>query len=113
MQHDQALQILESIHQATEGETLLQQQRRELLLLAVRYAHVRAGWRLASPTERRAMDAGRTVAHDALIEQCNILSRACSRAGRDQKWRRALGDDRKEIGDFACHLHCQLGIQAR
>lgn len=32
--------------------------------------------------------------------------------GEDITWRKTLGDDRKIIGDFACYVHCILGIQA-
>ena len=62
---------------------------------------------------RRGMDAQRRSTHDALIDACNILSRGCVRAGRPIAWRGRLGEDRKEIGDFACHLHAILGILAR
>ncbi|MFZ1641935.1 MAG: hypothetical protein WAV07_11025 [Candidatus Contendobacter sp.] len=27
-------------------------------------------------------------------------------------WRALLGDDRKNIGDFACYLHCLLGVKS-
>ena len=59
------------------------------------------------------MDPERTRAHNALIDCCNILSRNMRTAGEDNSWRVALGDDRKAIGDFACLLHCLLGISAR
>ena len=36
-----------------------------------------------------------------------------AKVGEDIEWRREVGDDRKTIGDFACLLHCVLGIQAR
>jgi hypothetical protein len=31
----------------------------------------------------------------------------------DTTWRKQLGNDRQEIGDWACHVHAHLGIQAR
>lgn len=87
--------------------------KRDLERAAVLYAHQRAMWALASKEERREMDASRTAAHNAFIDACNILSRAMTRSGEDASWRTALGDDRKVIGDFACHLHCLLAISAR
>jgi hypothetical protein len=80
---------------------------------AVTYAHHRATWALASAAERREMDPSRTAAHNAFIDACNILSRAMARSAEDSSWRATLGDDRKVIGDFACHIHCQLAISAR
>jgi len=35
------------------------------------------------------------------------------KAGEDNSWRMKLGDDRKDLGDFACYLHCLLGILSR
>jgi hypothetical protein len=35
------------------------------------------------------------------------------KAGDDATWRKLIGDDRQEIGDWACHVHTYLGIQAR
>lgn len=85
----------------------------ELLRLAVRYARIRTDWALASIEERAQTDQTRTRAHDAFIEMCDILARAMGRSGADTSWRRELGDDRKRIGDFACHAHAILGIEAR
>lgn len=87
--------------------------RHDLTLCAVRYARLRTDWRLAVLHERRAMNSARTAAHNALIDAANILSRAMVKAGEDATWRRRLGDDRQEIGDWACHVHARLGIEAR
>jgi hypothetical protein len=54
------------------------------------------------------MEIARTSAHDAFIDACNILTRAMRRSGEEASWRDTLGDDRKVIGDFACHLHSLL-----
>ena len=80
---------------------------------AVRYAGIRAKWCLESADGRRGMDTERTRAHDAFIDSCNILSRNQAKNGEDNTWRAKLGDDRKVIGDFACYVHCILGIGAR
>ena len=87
--------------------------RRQFLEAAVRYAEKRTAWALASPDERRTLGAARSAAHDAFIDACNILSRNMAEGGEDNSWRRRIGTDRKEIGDFACFLHCLLGLTAR
>lgn len=85
----------------------------DLVGAAVKYARMRTDWALASPAERREMDEARSRAHTAFIDACNILSRNMAKSGENNSWRTALGDDRKKIGDFACQLHCHLGILAR
>lgn len=80
---------------------------------AIRYSQIRAEWMLMTVEERREVDARRTAVHNAFIDALNILSRAMKKAGLDNEWRRLLGDDRKEIGDFACFLTAHLGILAR
>ncbi len=85
----------------------------EVSRAAVRYAHIRAQWRFWPLEERQERDAERTRAHDALISCVNALARAMTGAGMSVGWRERLGTDRKEIGDFACHLTCILGLEAR
>lgn len=87
--------------------------KRALLTASVRYAHLRAEWQLAPPKARIEMDAARRAAHHALIDACNILSRNMAARGEDIAWREVLTNQRKEIGDFACHVHAILGIRAR
>jgi hypothetical protein len=86
---------------------------RELEAAAVRYARLRVDWLLCEPAQRSDLAATRTRAHDAFIACCDILARAMAEAGEDSSWRRRLGTDRKDIGDFACYLHAVLGIAAR
>lgn len=113
MDHETARRIFDAIEVSARDDEALLALKRQLWVLAARYARLRTDWRVASPEERRAMDAARSRSHDALIDQCNILSRSAAKAGRDNRWRAALTDDRKEIGDFACHAHAILGLQAR
>ncbi len=105
MDFDTARQLYEQIEISK-----LQQPKTDLLLAAIRYARIRADWQLASPEERHEMNQHRTVVHNALIDACNILSRHMAAAGEGNAWRAALGDDRKNIGDFACFVHCFLGL---
>ena len=95
------------------NSTKLADLRLELIKSAVNYARMRTDWELAFSGERSAMNSDRTICHNALISNCDILSRNMRNAGENIEWRRTMGDDRKEIGDFACLLHCILGINAR
>ena len=93
--------------------TGLTQLKEALLQAAVRYARIRTDWYFMSDEERRDIDRMRTAAHDAFIDSCNILSRNMHKAGEDNSWRAELPDNRKGLGDFACHLHSLLGILSR
>lgn len=80
---------------------------------AADYARLRVDWQLSTPAERVLMDAVRTKAHDTFIEACEMMSRCMEDEKEDISWREELGNDRKEIGDFACYLHLILGLVAR
>jgi len=85
----------------------------DLLKTAVRYARIRTDWRFLTLDDKKEKDQTRTLAHNAFIDCCNILSRNMQKNGENHSWRKILGEDRKNIGDFACYLHCVLGIQSR
>jgi hypothetical protein len=85
----------------------------DLVDAAVRYARIRTDWMLSSPEQRRELDDNRSRAHTAFIECCDVLSRNMAEVGEDNSWRDQIGGDRKTLGDFACHLHCLLGVMAR
>jgi hypothetical protein len=46
-------------------------------------------------------DRMRSIAHDALISNLNIMSRYCAKLGIDNEWRFVLGLDRKQITAWA------------
>ena len=94
---------------ATQYQSLLD----HLIKAAVSYARIRVDWQLANQEKRREMDDLRSRAHTAFIDACNILSRNMGNAGEDNSWRIWIGENRQSIGDFACYLHCLLGIVAR
>lgn len=94
-------------------EPLLLELRQDFLEKAVRYARIRTDWELAGPSRRQEMDQSRTLTHNGLIDACNILSRAMAKQGYDASWREQLGGDRKTLGDFACFVHCFLGLAGR
>ncbi|OPY13168.1 MAG: hypothetical protein A4E69_01778 [Syntrophus sp. PtaB.Bin138] len=95
------------------GGSRLADLRIRLLRSAVSYAGIRAQWQLSSPEERFAMNEDRTRAHDAFIEACDEMGKGMYNENEDASWRGKLGDDRKEIGDFACYLNLILGLAAR
>lgn len=106
--YEKALHCFESIN--ASGQDAL---RRELFRKAVDYATIRALWMLSTREQRQEMEQRRTLAHNAFIDACNIMSRNMGKNDEDNSWRAVLGDDRKIIGNFACYLHCFLGIEAR
>ncbi len=108
MTQTQASEILTGILASKRREA-----RDQFLRLAVEYAHIRAEWPLLPEEERHRRNSARTHAHNALITACNALAHAMHKAGEDGSWREDVGTDRKDIGDFACQVHCLLGISAR
>lgn len=108
MNHDIAAHIYHHIKLSS-----LENLRDSLFRSAIEYAKIRVCYRLATIEECLELDQRRTLAHNALISSCNILSRNMAQRGENIEWRALLGDDRKEIGDFACYLHCIFGIEVR
>ena len=106
------IQTAQRVHEAIEDSSL-NVFRAELYAAAVRYARIRTDWYLAAVDEKMEIDRTRTLAHNALIDACNILSRNMKNAGEDNGWRTLLGNDRNEIGDFACYLHAIFGVLSR
>ncbi|HHT65279.1 MAG TPA: hypothetical protein GX017_04220 [Clostridiales bacterium] len=80
---------------------------------AIKYAEMRVDWYMADIQKRIEIDKRRTSLHNALIANVNSLARYMESRGQDISWRTEMGDDRKEIGDFACYYHCFMGIAAR
>lgn len=108
LSYQEALEILQDIEEMTDDSL-----REEMIELAVRYARLRVDDLRSGPVANPEMGATRTRAHNALIDSLNILSRQAAKSGHSIRWRERLGDDRKVIGDFACHLHAILGLRAR
>ena len=94
-------------------ETKHDAQAMKLYEYAIRYAHLRAQYFLVTNEEKTEMGLIRTTAHNAFIDQCNILSRFMAKTDENNSWRGMLGADRKLIGDFACYLLLFLSLSAR
>jgi len=95
------------------GKSKLVEKRMEFFHKAAEYARIRVDWQLSTPGERLQLDEKRRALHDGFIEACNGLSRDMQAEGEDISWREDLGEDRKEIGDFACYINLILGLVAR
>lgn len=95
------------------NSTKLIKLKNELFETAIRYARIRTDWYFMDNDEKQSSDELRTRTHNSLIDACNILSREMIKAGEDASWRIKLGNDRREIGDFACYVHCLLGLSTR
>jgi hypothetical protein len=85
----------------------------ELINAGIRYAKIRTDWTSMTDDEKRNNEELRTRTHNVLIDACNILSREMIKHNEDAGWRFELGNDRREIGDFACYLHLILGLSSR
>ncbi len=83
----------------------------DLVEKGIQYARIRTDWHLSDLEKRKEMDQRRSISHDVFIDSCNILSRNMEKNGEEISWRMELGNNRKEIGDFACYLHCILGLK--
>lgn len=113
MNYDTATELYRQLPQLPNESPLLLDLREDLVARAVRYARLRTDWELADMEGRQNIDETRRLAHNAFIDACNILARAMAKAELDTSWRRQLGEDRRTIGDFACFVHCILGLEAR
>lgn len=113
MEWQAAQAIFRRIYDRDISDPLLLELTQDLLDKAVRYARIRTDWELAEPARRHELDEYRKRTHDSLMDACNILSRAMAKQGHEASWREQLGDDRKVIGDFACFVHCFLGLAER
>ena len=113
MNWDKAATLFHQIKEIDVTDPVLGTCKRRLITLAIRYARIRTDWVLADRNQRDWMSEERTRTHNALIDACNLLSRHMQSKGVDNSWREELGMDRLEIGDFACYIHCILGLKAR
>ena len=108
-----ATDIYRQIRPECIHDSILRELQSDLLEKAVRYAQIRTNWELSDLNKRHQMDEYRKRTHDALIAACDILKREMAHQGLDVSWRATLGQQREEIGDFACFIHCFLGLTAR
>lgn len=108
MDFQTAVQIFDAINSSQ-----LKNLKEDLISLAIDYARIRTDYYLLDQSERREKENSRTLAHNAFIDSCNILSRNMLKNGESAEWRVLLGEERKYIGDFACYIHLLLGLKVR
>ncbi len=94
-------------------KTKLEELKQDVLTLAVRYAEIRTEWAFLPLDVRKEKDQLRTTTHNAFISACNALARNMKKRGEDVSWHVELGSNRLDIGDFACYLHCLIGLEMR
>ena len=107
MEYSTALNIYNKISETKQIEVF-----NDLVATAVEYARIRTDWYLSDKDRRIELNERRTAAHNTLIDSCNILSREMAKNGENISWRDTLGEERVDIGDFACYLHSILGVKA-
>ncbi len=85
---------------------------------AVDYARIRTDWYFMDIDSKRDKDNGRTKKHNALIESIKSIYNYMKSNDMNVNWYEELPDyrspsGRKEWGDFACYIHCYIGILQR
>ena len=94
------------------SETKQQDLLNDLVLSAVEYAKIRSDWYVSDKKRQIELNERRKAFHETLIDSCNILSSEMAKNGENISWRETLDDERVDIRDFACYLHCITGIKA-
>jgi len=79
---------------------------------AINYAKIRMDY-YEDESGRPDLEQIRTFSHNVFIDECNILSRNMLNNGEDAAWRKELGSDRKEIGDFASFIALLKSFEMR
>ena len=84
----------------------------DLLRAALKYTSFRLQWELYTNEERAENDSYRTSAHNAYMDCLNIFLRYAGKISDSvpvipEEW------GRKELGDFACQLVCEVAIRNR
>jgi hypothetical protein len=76
---------------------------------AFRYHECRFGWKFKTLGESHDVEGERSIAHDAFINNCDIMARNMKDMGEPYLWRTKLTNDRKVIGDLASILVAIIG----
>ena len=108
MTYERASKIFETLTESKQ-----RQQLGTMTQLAIEYARLRVDHLIAAPDKQSQLGHHRSKIHNALIAACDALAQAMEAAHEDTLWREAIGQDRKDVGDFACYVHCIMGIESR
>lgn len=101
MELEQAQQIFNIINNSGHQPLV-----NSLLKSAVRHSHLRVDWYFSDQEKRNEMDEERTIARNAFISTCDILSRNMKAAGEDNQWRLQIGTEKKINWLFCLHVKC-------
>jgi hypothetical protein len=85
----------------------------EFIADALKYSQFRSKWMTYTHEQKAEYDLSRTSAHNAFIQDCDILARLMNQMSLDVSWRTEIGEERKRIGDFACWLAAIIAIRER
>jgi hypothetical protein len=107
MNYEKAVQLLSEIESSK-----LSGLKKSFYSAAIKYAKIRMDY-YEDTSGRPALEQLRTLSHNVFIDECNILSRNMLKNNEDATWRKELGTDRKEIGDFACFIALFKAFEVR
>lgn len=123
MERSLTMEEMERIHQEMMNEIGKDEDAlelyRDLVVAANKYEDYRAKWCIWDREEKMEKDSSRTMCHNSLIMNFNMLARFLKAQGKEAAWREVLGGEeehpcnRKRIGDFACYIVFVNSICAR
>lgn len=114
MNYEESMKLFDLIRQAgSYNDEDWQELYTDFLDKAIEYAHIKARWSFMTPGELGGSNKNRSVQHDLVISSIAILARYAKSKGYDASWDTILDRDRRDIGDFACHIHAIIGIGRR
>ncbi len=106
--------LMSSLPEDEDSRELLE----DLINSIYTYAETRAHWYLMSKEEKLETDKSRTMYHDSVITNLNMIKRYLISLGKDIGFFDLLDDEnaataRKKKGDFACVIYGMLGVMSR
>ena len=107
MNYEKAVHLLTGIESSKLSEL-----KKSFFSAAINYSKIRMDY-YEVEFGRPALEQSRTLTHNVFIDECNILSRNMLKNNEDATWRKELGLDRKEIGDFACFVALIKSLEVR
>ena len=76
----------------------------DLLVKAIDYTVWRAKWSVMSVEEKLEKNDSRISCHNSVIIHFNMMSRYLDSIGVKHLWKIEIGENRKDIGDFATYI---------
>lgn len=97
--------IFEDIQKSIRKDSDAQLLFKEVLSSARDYVELRSIWQELSPQEIARRNAERTQLHDVFILEIDALAKYLENKNDDRAvWRERLGDNRRQLGDFAEYI---------